>query len=86
MGADQHLTLVTLYSPRRAFEARISTEDVKFKANNKKTIRNRHLGLKDSSKNGKFLLAQCSLRWQRRVLREAREETKQSAKMRMAIH
>lgn len=54
MGADQHLTLVILYSLRRAFKAHISTKDVKFKANNKKTIRNRNLLLKDSTKNGKL--------------------------------
>lgn len=57
MGADQHLILVILYSPRRAFKAHISTKDVKFKANNKKTIRNRNLLLKDSTKMARFFIS-----------------------------
>lgn len=51
---DHHLIAETLYSHRRDLEADISRKDVKSKANNKKTIRNRHFFLlEDSSKIGK---------------------------------
>lgn len=79
MGADQHLTLVILYSLRKSFKAHISIKDEKFKANNKKTIRNRHL-LKDSTKNGKLFYYHnnpCSGKGERSEKSEKRQNSLQ---------
>lgn len=46
---DRHLRAEILYSLRRDFEADLSRKDVTLKANNKKTIRNRHLFLQEES-------------------------------------